>query len=172
VSTTASQPTYQQQHALDNLMNSYAQEAFAVMGIEVLAQHDKRRRCKVSGKSCGNADDSELHMAGMNTSLFHCTTNKVKAFGWLSKKNGPKGFAVKVGSLISLTPVASFVKERAYGTWKTLVESDKVDNKGRLKVDCEFTSPSLAATIVKAGNANGWTEWVNDDGEPLDILRK
>jgi len=169
---TASQPTYQQQHALDNLMNSYAQEAFAVMGIEVLTQHDKRKRCKARGKSCGDAGESEHYMAGTNTPLFHCTTKKVKAFGWLSRKSGPKAFTVKAGSFISLTPVASFVKERAYGIWRAFIESDKVDNKGRLKEDHEFSSPSLAATIVKAGNANGWTEWVNDEGEPLDVLRK
>ena len=39
---TASQPTYQQQHALDGLMQVYAPECFRVMGIALLVSQEKK----------------------------------------------------------------------------------------------------------------------------------
>ena len=42
---TASQPTYQQQHALDGLMQVYAPECFCVMGLSLLMPREKKKRC-------------------------------------------------------------------------------------------------------------------------------
>lgn len=39
--------------------------------------------------------------------------------------------------------------------------------------DYTFTSPSLAAAIVKGQDCNGWHEWKNNDGIDLDsVYRK
>ncbi len=43
----------------------------------------------------------------------------------------------------------------------------------RLVKPVSFTSPSMAADFVLGGSCNGWTEWVNDEGETLsNIFRK
>lgn len=173
---TASQPTYQQQHALDGLMKMYAPECFAVMGIKLLVPQEKKRgkRATIEGDSGKNSRKGQAAAKTESDGiLFHIKSVKVKAFGCLTKKCGPKGFTVKAGSFISLKPVDSFLKESAFGVWKSFVEGPLVDHAtGRLKADYEFKTPSLAATVVKAGNSNGWTEWVNGKDEPLDVLRK
>lgn len=171
---TASQPTYQQQHALDGLMQVYAPECFRVMGIPLVMPHEKKKcSAKSANASAPKKSNENNSLLISSCQLFRCKSKKVKAFGCLTKKCGPKGFTVKAGSYISLKPQASFLKECAYATWKGFVEGPLVDHEtGRLKADYEFKSPSLASTIVKAGNSNGWTEWINDNGEPLDVLRK
>ena len=40
-----------------------------------------------------------------------------------------------------------------------------------LQVDVEFTSPSLAAAFITYKPENGWTEWKNKDGKPIDVFR-
>lgn len=50
-----------------------------------------------------------------------------------------------------------------------------VDRNGSLTFnqDYTFTSPSLAAAIVKGQDCNGWHEWKNKEGNDLDsIYRK
>ena len=37
-----------------------------------------------------------------------------------------------------------------------------------LAEDLEFPTPSAAAVFVLGGSQNGWTEWVNNDGETLN----
>ena len=41
-----------------------------------------------------------------------------------------------------------------------------------LQNDEIFNSPSTAAYLVVGKNTNGWTDWKNKDGEPIDIYRK
>ena len=42
-----------------------------------------------------------------------------------------------------------------------------------LEDDLTFASPSAAAVFVLGGSQNGWTEWVDSDGNTLsDIYRK
>ncbi|MEO0559167.1 MAG: GIY-YIG nuclease family protein [Bacteroidota bacterium] len=41
------------------------------------------------------------------------------------------------------------------------------DNHLRFMQDVEFASPSMAASVVKGGNTNGWTSWKTPDGTSL-----
>ena len=36
--------------------------------------------------------------------------------------------------------------------------------------DIELSSPSAAAVFVLGGSQNGWTEWVNEQGQTLDYV--
>ena len=50
------------------------------------------------------------------------------------------------------------------------VLSAKVINN-ELQEDEIFTSPSSAAFLVVGNNTNGWIDWKNRDGKPIDIYR-
>lgn len=47
-------------------------------------------------------------------------------------------------------------------------------NKGYLLEDTELGEclPSFASSIVMNQSNNGWTDWKDKDGNPLDIYRK
>ncbi len=78
----------------------------------------------------------------------------------------PDGFAVLKGSTIaasvvkSMTP--SFIKKRDF-----LISSGIIDSSFRFTKDYVFGSPSYAAAIVMGRNANGLTEWKNEEGKTL-----
>ena len=46
------------------------------------------------------------------------------------------------------------------------------DDTLRFTKDFIFPSPSQAAAIVLARNANGWTEWKYSDGRTLDQVKR
>lgn len=72
------------------------------------------------------------------------------------------------GSILGLVEDAG-VSQRA-----KLVRADlSLDDKGRLLEDYELgdCSPSHAGTVVMNQSNNGWTDWKNVKGEPVDIYR-
>ena len=57
---------------------------------------------------------------------------------------------------------------------KTLRMSMPIDSNGKLLEDTELgeCSPSFAGSIVMNQSNNGWTDWKDKDGNPVDIYRK
>ena len=57
---------------------------------------------------------------------------------------------------------------------KALRMSMPIDSNGKLLEDTELgeCSPSFAGSIVMNQSNNGWTDWKNKDGNPVDIYRK
>lgn len=49
-----------------------------------------------------------------------------------------------------------------------------MDQNGKLLEDAELgeCSPSFAGNVVMNASSNGWTDWYNSDGQPVDIYRK
>ena len=47
-----------------------------------------------------------------------------------------------------------------------------VDGELILINDYTFSSPSLAAAVVKGSDCNGWEEWRNQEGEDLDSIHR
>lgn len=49
-----------------------------------------------------------------------------------------------------------------------------MDSNGRLLEDYELgdCSPSFAGVVVMNSSSNGWTDWKNEDGKPVEIYRK
>jgi len=62
------------------------------------------------------------------------------------------------------------VSQKARATRATL----PIDSNGTLLEDVELgeCSPSYAGTIVMNQSNNGWTEWKNADGQPVDMYRQ
>ena len=100
---------------------------------------------------------------------------------WQTKRNGivaygryAEGrFDVLPGSRIDMERLANLEKYNEQR--KALLHSKQIvkDNQGRfiLKKIVSFKTPSGASDFVLGGSTNGWTEWRNANGEPLDILR-
>ena len=57
---------------------------------------------------------------------------------------------------------------------KTLRVNMPIDSTGKLLEDTELgeCSPSFAGSIVMNQSINGWTDWKDKDGNPVDIYRK
>ena len=101
---------------------------------------------------------------------------------WHTKRNGivaygnrtPNGFEVLPGSQIDMASEKiqqSYLKLR-----QALLKSKDIetcsDGKYILRKVVTFNTPSGASDFVIGNATNGWLEWINDKGEPLDILRK
>lgn len=56
---------------------------------------------------------------------------------------------------------------------KSIRASLPLDSNGRLLEDVELgeCSPSFAGSIVMNQSNNGWTDWKNENGQPIDIYR-
>ena len=101
---------------------------------------------------------------------------------WQTKRNGivaygryAEGrFDVLPGSRIDMKRIVNLEKYNEQR--KALLNSKQIikDNQGRfiLKKIVSFKTPSGASDFVLGGSTNGWVEWYNSKGEPLDILRK
>lgn len=78
---------------------------------------------------------------------------------WTLLKDGILGIVEDVG-----------VSQKA----KTLRMSMPIDSNGKLLEDTELgeCSPSFAGSIVMNQSINGWTDWKDKDGNPVDIYRK
>lgn len=84
------------------------------------------------------------------------------------------GFDVLPGSRINMSNsscLKSYLELR-----EQLLKSKKIveDNPGEFVLTTvqRFNTPSGASDFVMGCATNGWTEWVNDKGEKLDIMRK
>ena len=73
------------------------------------------------------------------------------------------------GSILGITEDAG-VSQKA----RTLRMSMPIDNSGVLLEDTELGeySPSFAGAIVMNQSNNGWDDWKDKDGKPVDIYRK
>ena len=73
------------------------------------------------------------------------------------------------GSILGIAEDAG-VSQKA----KTLRMSMPIDNSGVLLEDTELgeCSPSFAGAIVMNQSNNGWDDWKDKDGKPVDIYRK
>ncbi len=73
------------------------------------------------------------------------------------------------GSILGITEDAG-VPQKA----KTFRMSMPIDRNGKLLEDTELgeCSPSFAGSIVMNQSNNGWTDWRDKDGNPVDIYRK
>lgn len=81
-----------------------------------------------------------------------------------------EGLTVIKGSKCNLKPAPS-AKDTLTSKRNKLVESgilEKTEDTYVFKEDYTFNSPSAAANIVLARNANGWTVWKFEDGKTLD----
>lgn len=95
--------------------------------------------------------------------VFHTKKNGVRGLGRYDKATGH--FTVLAGSKVNLSkPVLKNVSVAAlrremFGGIVGIAD---------LAEDLEFPTPSAAAVFVLGGSQNGWTEWVNNDGETLN----
>ena len=53
---------------------------------------------------------------------------------------------------------------------KDVLSAKVIDNE--LQEEQIFTSPSSAAILIVGNNTNGWIDWKNKDGKPIDIYRR
>ena len=95
--------------------------------------------------------------------VFHTKKNGIRGLGRYDKTTGH--FTVLAGSKVNRSkPVLKNVSVAAlrremFGGIVGIAD---------LAEDLEFPTPSAAAVFVLGGSQNGWTEWVNNDGETLN----
>ena len=81
------------------------------------------------------------------------------------------GFAVMEGSTIASSTVPS-MSDNLIKLRSSLIEKGIIDKDLKLKRDYIFTSPSLAAAVVMGRNANGRTEWKNDEHKSIKDIEE
>lgn len=102
------------------------------------------------------------------SAVFHTKKNGVHAKGRYDKETGH--FTVLAGSEIALDK--SIIKNQSAMAARVQLFGEEAERK-TLEDDLTLASPSAAAVFVLGGSQNGWTEWVDDDGNTLsDIYRK
>ncbi len=103
----------------------------------------------------------------VGSAIFHTKKLGVKAIGRYDKETGK--FIVFAGSQIALDK--SIIKNRIAITVRA-EQFGETTERTTLINDVVFPSPSAAAVFVLGGSQNGWTEWVDDNGNTLsDIYR-
>lgn len=97
------------------------------------------------------------------SAVFHTKKNGVRGSGRYDKATGR--FTVLAGSKVNLSkPVLKNASIAALR--REMFEG--IAGIADLTEDLEFPTPSAAAVFVLGGSQNGWTEWVNNDGETLN----
>lgn len=97
------------------------------------------------------------------SAVFHTKKNGIRGSGRYDKATGR--FTVLAGSKVNLSkPVlknasVAALRREMFGGIAGIAD---------LTEDLEFPTPSDAAVFVLGGSQNGWTEWVNNDGETLN----
>ena len=81
------------------------------------------------------------------------------------------GFAVMKGSTIAFSTVQS-MSDNLKKLRDSLIKKEIIDKNFKLTRDYIFTSPSLAATIVMGRNANGRTEWKNEEHKSIKNIEE
>ncbi len=99
--------------------------------------------------------------------LFHTKRNGVRAIGRYSRDNGR--FTVLAGSEVDLSHAV--IKNQGAITARKELFGDQAEVVV-LEDDMTFASPSAAAVFAIGGSANGWTEWINDQGQTLDCVHR
>ena len=81
------------------------------------------------------------------------------------------GFAVMKGSTIAFSTVHS-MSDSLKKLRDSLIKKEIIDKNFKLTRDYIFTSPSLAAAIVMGRNANGRTEWKNEEHKSIKDIEE
>lgn len=100
-----------------------------------------------------------------------CTIKGLKAYGYRT----PGGFLVLKNSeaVVEVRPSANTHAQWMVSLRETLLKESALVNRGDRLVfarDTEFSSPSFAAAVVRGGNANGQTEWLDSEGRTLKAI--
>ena len=101
----------------------------------------------------------------MVNAVFHTKKNGVQATGRYSQGTGR--FTVLSGSEVDL--VHQVIKNQGAVAARQHLFGTQT-GKATLADDIELSSPSAAAVFVLGGSQNGWTEWVNEQGQTLDYV--
>jgi len=109
-------------------------------------------------------DRKETTPVAVNT-VFHTKRNGVRATGRYNRDTGR--FTVLSGSEVDLGH-AVIKNQGAVAARRQLFAAQT--GKVILADDVELSSPSSAAVFVLGGSQNGWTEWVNEQGQTLDYV--
>lgn len=97
---------------------------------------------------------------------FHTKKNGIHARGRYNTNDG--SFTVLAGSEVDLgRPV---IKNRGVIDLRHQLFGE-AQGRAILPDDVTFSSPSAAAVFVLGGSQNGWIEWLDDIGRPLDAVR-
>lgn len=97
------------------------------------------------------------------SAVFHTKKNGIRRSGRYDKATGR--FTVLAGSKVNLSKPAlknasvAALRREMFGGIAGIAD---------LTEDLEFPTPSAATVFVLGGSQNGWTEWVNNDGETLN----
>lgn len=112
----------------------------------------------------GSKPEEELHH-------YYCKKSEADGRGLYTEE----GFVVLKGSSGRIDCVAS-MKDSTMGKKRQRLITSGImkEEQGRLvfQKDHLFSSPSSAAAALMARHANGWVEWMDRDGNPLDQLRQ
>lgn len=101
---------------------------------------------------------------------------------WQTKRNGIVAYGRYAEGRFDVLPGSRIAVEKPTGLnkyneqRKALLQSKQIVKDGQghfiLKKIISFKTPSGASDFVLGGSTNGWMEWRNAKGEPLDVLRK
>lgn len=101
---------------------------------------------------------------------------------WRTRRNGIVAFGRYADGRFDVLPGSCIAMGKQVGLKKyndqreALLKGNQIvrDSQGHyiLKKIVTFKTPSGASDFVLGGSTNGWAEWYNDKGEPLDTLRK
>lgn len=97
------------------------------------------------------------------SAVFHTKKNGIRGSGRYDKATGR--FTVLAGSKVNLSKPA--LKNASVAALRREMLGG-IAGIADLTEDLEFPTPSAAAVFVLGGSQNGWTEWVNNDGETLN----
>ena len=75
------------------------------------------------------------------------------------------------GSRVADQMTPDFEQGRDSAGRKRLLEDGTIDSSFTFTRDVHFSFPSAAGKVVLGRSCNGWTSWVNEDGELLEKLR-
>ncbi len=102
--------------------------------------------------------------------VFYCRGKHADATGAFVED----GFVVRKGSIARLDIVPSAIETVGPMQRKLRESGILVEEEGNLRFtrDHLFLSPSGAAAIVLGRNADGWIEWENKDGKPLNEIKR
>lgn len=159
---TASQPTYQQQHALDGLMQVYAPECFRVMGVPLLVPQEKKRHLK-SHKVVSIQGKKPSLQAGIATRSVDCDGVSTKSPGASFQFAMLDEAGIKIGSEL----------EFVYGGQKVRVTDlkNKIEFEGETYTTSGFCKKFMPAEKRNSKDAYQGPKYFMFKGELLTDLR-
>lgn len=142
-----------------------------IQGVHFMYKQVAKKQKKDITSKAGKAIQNNTTLnAPKDTNVFYCKSGLCYATGILLDD----GFLVYKGSALR-TDVRSSAKSAFIKQRKQFIEQycHIVNGVPITLSDYKFSSPSTAAAMFLGGNANGWTEWKNEEGKTLSkIYRK